>query len=128
MTRYTEKFARRSIKLGGEASEALLKYSWPGNVRELEHAVERAVLLSEDEVIQPEDLPTEITRPAVAETNTAAMTLAEIEKRHILQRLEQCGGNRSEAARQLGISRNTLARKLKSYGMEDEEAEEEEDA
>jgi DNA-binding NtrC family response regulator len=123
ITRHTERFRRGLMRLSSEASDVLLKYSWPGNVRELEHAIERAILLSEDNIIQPEDLPSEITRPATGVVNASAMTLAEIERQHILQRLDRCRGNRSEAARQLGISRNTLARKLKSYGMEDEEVE-----
>jgi len=105
------------LRLAGEATDLLQRYRWPGNVRELEHAVERAVLLSDDDVIQPEDLPPEIAVPSFDDTNLAPMTLEEVEKHHILRRLEECGGNRSEAARQLGISRNTLARKLKSYGL-----------
>lgn len=121
VARYTDRFGRGSMRLGNEASDVLLRYPWPGNVRELEHAIERAILLSDNDVVQPGDLPSEITRPLASATNTSAMNLADIERQHILQRLEQCRGNRSEAARQLGISRNTLARKLKSYGMADEE-------
>jgi len=125
--RYAERFGRAAVRLGNEAGSVLMRYTWPGNVRELEHAIERAILLSEGEVIQPGDLPPEIAQPSVDATNTAPMTLAELEKQHILQRLDQCGGNRSEAARQLGISRNTLARKLKSYGLAGDEDDEEED-
>ena len=121
ITRFAQKFGRESIRLGSQAADALMRYRWPGNVRELEHAIERAVLLSDSETIDAEDLPPEITAPAPQNTNTAPMTLDEIEREHILKRLEECGGNRSEAARQLGISRNTLARKLKSYGLEDDE-------
>jgi len=117
IVRYQEKFARQGFKLSPEAVSLLMRYRWPGNVRELQHAIERAILLADDETIKPEDLPPEISSPAPDETNTAPMTLEEIEKQHILRRLEQCDGNRSEAARQLGVSRNTLARKLKSYGV-----------
>ena len=122
--RFSEKFGRESIRLGNDAADALARYRWPGNVRELEHAIERAVLLSDSDTIDPGDLPPEITRPTRENTNTAPMTLDELEREHILKRLDECGGNRSEAARQLGISRNTLARKLKSYGLADDDDEE----
>ena len=69
--------------------------------------------------MEPGDLPAEIAEPRAEQTNTGPMTLDEIEREHILTRLEACDNNRSEAARQLGISRNTLARKLKSYGFDD---------
>jgi len=93
-------------------------------VRELEHAIERALLLSDGDVLLPEDLPPEVSSPPASRANTTQLTLAEMERQHILERLDQCSGNRSEAARQLGISRNTLARKLKSYGFSDEETNE----
>ncbi len=120
VTRYQERFDRGTFHTSSEAADALVRYRWPGNVRELQHAIERAILLSENEVIEPADLPPEITSPPPTETNTSSMTLDDVEQQHILMRLEQCDGNRSEAARQLGISRNTLARKLKSYGMGDD--------
>ncbi|HDS73929.1 MAG TPA: sigma-54-dependent Fis family transcriptional regulator [Firmicutes bacterium] len=127
IVRYQEKFSRQGFKLSPESVSLLTRYRWPGNVRELQHAIERAILLSDDETIKPEDLPPEVSNPAPAETNTAPMTLDEIEKQHILRRLEQCEGNRSEAARQLGVSRNTLARKLKSYGVAGSGDDEDED-
>ena len=120
VTRYQERFDRGTFRTSSEAADALVRYRWPGNVRELQHAIERAILLSDSEVIEPTDLPPEITSPPPTETNTSSMTLDDVEQQHILMRLEQCDGNRSEAARQLGISRNTLARKLKSYGMGDD--------
>jgi DNA-binding NtrC family response regulator len=125
--KYAQKFGRGDVRLGKEAGDVLLRYSWPGNVRELEHAIERALLLSDSEVIAPDDLPPEILRPTPERTNMAPMTLTELERQQILLRIENCSGNRSEAARQLGISRNTLARKLKSYGFSDEDVTEEGD-
>ena len=76
-------------------------------------------------MIHPEDLPQEILRPSAEDTNTLPMSLSDVEKQHILRRLDQCAGNRSETARQLGISRNTLARKLKSYGIAGDEDDDE---
>ncbi|HPU85783.1 MAG TPA: sigma-54 dependent transcriptional regulator [Candidatus Latescibacteria bacterium] len=124
LARYAPRFNRGNVRLAKETGEALLRYTWPGNVRELEHAIERALLLSDGDVLLPEDLPPEVSSPPASRANTMQLTLADMERQHILERLDQCSGNRSEAARQLGISRNTLARKLKSYGFSDEETNE----
>ena len=101
------------MRFAPDAAKALTSYAWPGNVRELEHAVERAVILAGDEV-REEDLPPEV-RPR--EEAGAKRSLGELEKDHVLKTLESCGGNQAEAAKQLGIARNTLWRKLKEYGI-----------
>jgi len=94
----------------------LQRHSWPGNVRELEHCIESAVVLARREVIEPEHLalPGDGGGAPASEGYEPGMTLAEVELDHIRRTLEHCGGNRSEAARLLGIGRNTLIRKLRA--------------
>lgn len=104
--------------LSAEALDLLLSYDWPGNVRELENAIERAVLLAEGQPkIGRHDLPPEIRGigGAAPADGTALLTLAELERRHILGTLERFDGNRRKAAQALGIGETTLWRKLKQY-------------
>ncbi|PKN69794.1 MAG: two-component system response regulator [Deltaproteobacteria bacterium HGW-Deltaproteobacteria-12] len=103
-----------------QAMEKLLKYSWPGNVRELMNAVERAVVLSRAEYLSVDDLAFLSADTAAAETSEQIslpenVPLEEMEKRTILETLQTVGGNKSEAARRLGITRKTLRAKLDKY-------------
>lgn len=107
-----------------QAMNVLVRYDWPGNVRELMNAVERAVVLARDVYLDTGDLP--VKRQAGGEAPAAAgplpfipenMPLEEVEKVSILQTLKAVGGNKSEAARRLGITRKTLHKKLKKYGV-----------
>ena len=104
-----------------EAMQRLVEYDFPGNVRELSNFIERGVALAHGEELGVEHLPQHLGRltvrvfkPAMA---AAPTTLQEQEKEHILNALERAGGNRTEAARMLGIDRVSLWRKLKKYGM-----------
>jgi two-component system response regulator HydG len=105
-----------------QSMDRLLRYDWPGNVRELMNTVERAVVLSSSEYLDEENLPLiqqdvplemEITD---VDTVSSDLPLDEVEKTTILKTLESTGGNKSEAARRLGITRRTLHKKLKKYG------------
>jgi DNA-binding NtrC family response regulator len=106
-----------------EALEALMNYAWPGNVRELRTAIEHAVVLTRGEKIGLRDLPA-APRAAAAGGGPARLlaqpdlTLADAEKQLILRALKECGGNRTEAAKKLGMSRRTLHRKLHLYQLE----------
>ncbi len=98
--------------------DQLLRYDWPGNVRELENAMERAVALAQSTRVELEDLPEEV-RLAFAKPVVRPETvqqLSEVEEEYILAVLEFNGGNRTRAAKQLGIGAATLYRKLKKYG------------
>ncbi|MFQ6094038.1 MAG: helix-turn-helix domain-containing protein, partial [bacterium] len=96
----------------------LSTYRWPGNVRELQNVIERAIILSEDEYIKPEDLPTNLkTQVDLLEAARQGdpLPLGEVEKRYILSVLERVSGNRAKAAAILNISERNLYRKLKKY-------------
>lgn len=103
-----------------EAMRGILNYAWPGNVRELENSIEHGVVLAKGIRIEPVDLP-----PAVMETWSAGTkdqltklaTMAEKEQELLKEALEKCAWNKKEAARNLGISRNTLYQKMKRYGI-----------
>jgi two-component system response regulator HydG len=97
------------------AEELLLAYDWPGNVRELGNAVMHGAALAHGGAIGPEHLPDEVRAPGAARPREPR-TLAEVEREHVLRVLESCGGSPVEAARELGIGRNTLWRKLREYG------------
>ncbi len=124
---FLEIFAKKNHKrikgLTPRAMDRLLKYEWPGNVRELMNAMERAVVLSRSEYLDQEDLPMavrdgDLEGPGLFPEGTAAgdLPLDEVERVTILKTLEASGGNKSEAARRLGITRKTLHKKLKKYG------------
>ena len=111
-----------------EAMQALQRFTWPGNVRELRWAIESAVVLCRSERIGLRDLPEEIrdTRvvPSGAEEAAASekvpeLSVKEAEKQLIIRALDECRGNRTEAAKKLGMSRRTLHRKLHTYNLED---------
>jgi len=107
-----------------QAMDQLIRYNWPGNVRELMNAVERGVVLARTEyldgqvltIIQNNDAPSAETLPAL-DDNGIDMTLEQVEKAAILRTLASTSGNKSKAARQLGITRKTLHKKLKKYGV-----------
>jgi DNA-binding NtrC family response regulator len=102
-------------RLSRAAMEALLGHSWPGNVRELEHVIERASLLATGDEISADDL---MLRPRTeAPRRLEEMTLEQVERYLIERALATQGGNVSEAARVLGLSRSALYRRLTSLGI-----------
>ena len=108
--------------LSAETLEALVSYTWPGNVRELENALERAVILTPGEEIDPSALPERVTQrvsePLVADRAPANPTMEAVERAYIMWVLQSEGGNKSRAAEALGIDPSTLYRKLSRYGVE----------
>ncbi len=108
-----------------EVIEALMRYPWPGNVRELRTAIEHAVVLCRSEVIGLRDLPAgvrgESTTPAPSPLlafSQPSLSVEEAEKELIVRALKECEGNRTDAAKKLGISRRTLHRKLHTFNLE----------
>ena len=125
---YARRHGRPARGLDPAAMAALRGHTWPGNIRELEHCIESAVVLCRGPVVMPAHLSLphagaeeEWEERAEQSSEPDGLTLAEVEKRHILRVLARCDGNRTRAAQALGIGRNTLARKLKQYGLADEE-------
>ena len=115
LDQYSRRHRRRSRKMSPGSLSRLCAYDWPGNVRELEHCIESAVVLSSGETITENllSLPAAASPAQSAGGYPAGTPLIEVERDHIRRTLEACDGNRTEAARRLGIGRNTLARKLK---------------
>jgi len=102
--------------LGESAKLALLAYSWPGNVRELENGIRAAVAMSSNRTLEASDLPLRVRESHKARgSDSTRVDLDALERTHIERVLRETGGNRSEAARQLGIDRVTLYRKMKRY-------------
>jgi transcriptional regulator with PAS, ATPase and Fis domain len=104
------------------ASEYLLNYQWPGNVRELKNIIERAMILSNGNEILPDHLPIELRRGQMdgagdRTSDTEDLALESVEQKHIKDVLMMMDGNKSKAARMLGISRSTLREKLKKYSI-----------
>ncbi len=123
---YDEKFRKQFHSVAPEVETIFRGYRWPGNVRELRNLLERIVLLEDDEVLREDHLPAEMVAQveavpralrdalaARAEGESEMPTLAEVEQEHILRVLEHTEGNRSQAARLLGISRQSLIERLK---------------
>ncbi|MGB6150904.1 MAG: sigma-54 dependent transcriptional regulator [Pricia sp.] len=111
LKKFAAKYAKQGLRINQPAQEKLMAYPWPGNIRELLHTLERAVILSEGNVLNPEDFLLEAKSNPSAPTGPE--TLEEMELLMINKALNQNDGNYSAAAEQLGISRQTLYNKLK---------------
>jgi DNA-binding NtrC family response regulator len=124
LQRHSEKRSESVRFFSEDAMKALSAYNWPGNVRELENAIEYALAMGADQVLGIEDLPGDIMKKSLAAKtqsrkghNGASMSLADIERQHILNVLEEAGGHHIKAASVLGIDRRTLHRKLSEYNV-----------
>ncbi len=118
---------KRIAGFTAEALATLTAHAWPGNVRELRTAVEHAVVLCRGERITPRDLPASVrvgvgageTPLAAAAPGASPLSVQENERQLIIRALKECEGNRTEAARKLGMSRRSLHRKLHTYKLDD---------
>jgi two-component system response regulator HydG len=125
---FVEQFAIRADKkiagISNAAAEKLLNYSWPGNVRELRNIIERAVVLTGYEKISVDDLPEKIRDYKSSwfllesDTPSELVPVQEVERRYILHVLKTVGGNKTLAAKVLGLDRKTLYRKLEHYKVD----------
>jgi DNA-binding NtrC family response regulator len=104
-----------------KALAALERYHWPGNVRQLRNVLERAVILAEAPVVTLDDLPDELQPRDAAAAPFPDGHLSAVERSHVRQVLQRCGGNKSEAARALGIHRRKLYRLLDRWGLNAED-------
>ncbi|SHO48806.1 sigma-54-dependent transcriptional regulator [Desulfopila aestuarii] len=119
---FVEKFAAKNRRVVTsiipECMELLTRYPWPGNVRELENAIERGIILMRGDELTDKSLPLSVQRYKKQEAESEVeqpASLFDLEKKLILETMEQTEGNKSEAARRLGITRKTLQNKLNKY-------------
>ncbi|MFC2120649.1 sigma-54-dependent transcriptional regulator [Bacteroidota bacterium] len=115
LSQYGKKYDKPRIKINAEALKLLKDYHWPGNVRELRHTVEKAVIMSDSEVLLPEDFALSTQKKVVEKIEN--LSLDEAEKRIIAQSLQKNKGNISDTARDLKIGRQTLYRKITKYKL-----------
>ena len=116
LQRYASKYKRNGIKVDKTVISKLKKYPWPGNIRELQHAVERALILNEGKVIQSAELFINDMNP-LPKKETGPLTLDEMEKQFIHQSLMENGGNVTDTARTLGMTRTALYRRMRKHGL-----------
>jgi DNA-binding NtrC family response regulator len=115
LKKYSSKYNKPNLKMNQPAQDKLLRYLWPGNIRELQHTIEKAVILSEGNILKAEDF---FMKPILSgKTSETELTLEEMEKRMINLAIEKNNGNLSAAAEQLGITRQTLYNKIKKNGQ-----------
>jgi DNA-binding NtrC family response regulator len=114
---YSKKYQKSQKRMNAGTVKKLEKYHWPGNVRELQHAIERAVIMSETTVLQPTDFlfPSQESKDEGLVFDT--YNLEEVEKATIRRVLSRHGGNISQASKELGLSRTSLYRRLEKYGL-----------
>jgi two-component system response regulator AtoC len=131
-THFAEKYAapgQTPKTIAAEAMEILLRHGWPGNIRELENAIERACVTSRDEFIRPENLPSEMTRPAAARVKfpidlsrslreQLCEVVAAFEKRYLRRAMQKAHGNVGRAAEISGLSRRSVTQKIAQYDIE----------
>jgi len=122
---FSQQLGKPEPDISPDAFQKLLDYSWPGNVRELQNAIEYAVVLARQGLIDVKELPAEIQLPVVLQQSelgtlprSGVKTLDDVERTAILQALAECRGNKKRAAELLGIQRPTLYNKMKRYAIE----------
>ena len=116
---YTNKYSKNISKVSEAAMARMFKHPWPGNIRELQHSIERAVILSNTSVLQPEDFSFTVSvgRDDADPINLEQFNLEEVEKLLIRKVLKKFNGNITQAATELGLTRSSLYRRLEKYGL-----------
>ncbi len=115
---YGKKYNMPSKRVSPSTMKRLEKHNWPGNIRELQHAVERAIIMGESNVLEPSDFfLSQMEDKPINEINTASMNLEDTEKMLIRKVIDKHGGNISKAAKELGLTRASLYRRLEKYGI-----------
>jgi DNA-binding NtrC family response regulator len=120
--KYSGQYGRGELEIAPEVRASLTAYSWPGNTRELENIIERMVLLSEGNILTRDNLPDELTGVELSENNGTLkkgrdVIIKATERKMIVDALDSTGGNRTRAAKILGVSRRTLQNKIKDYDL-----------
>src|SRR5205085_11993883 len=115
---YSNKYLKPGLEFSDDALNKLMSYHYPGNVRELQYTIERAVIMSDRDVLKAEDLIfSPIETPSLFESEPAELKLSAIEKNTILKVIEKHNGNITKAAKELGLTRTALYRRLSKYDI-----------
>ncbi|MEM9855884.1 MAG: sigma-54 dependent transcriptional regulator [Bacteroidota bacterium] len=117
---YAEKYKKEVIKISEAAMVRLQKHSWPGNIREVQHSVERAVIMSNSQILQPEDFNFNSQQHSQSDSENLTLEqykLEDVEKILIRKVLKKYNGNITQAASELGLTRSSLYRRLEKYGL-----------
>ena len=117
LSQYSVHYHKPKLRVPPPTLRRLEQYHWPGNVRELEHAVERAVILTEDDALQAEDFFLTHAEGVKDAGDPEALTLNKVEKSVIQKALNKHGGNITQTAKELGLTRTALYRRLEKYGL-----------
>jgi len=114
---YSKKYKKSIHGIASESLKKLLQYPWPGNVRELQHSIERAVIMSDADMLMPDDFFLTGSKEKCGEVDLESFNLEEIEKNVITKVLKQFSGNITQAATELGITRTSLYRRMEKHGL-----------
>jgi len=115
---YAKKYLKQKIRLSDSAKKKLMLYHYPGNVRELQYTIERGVIMSDNEVLAAEEITfSPIEQPRAAGQSMPTHNLEDLEKMTIEQTIQKHNGNISQAAKELGLTRGALYRRLEKYGL-----------
>lgn len=121
MKQYNIRYGRNLQRFSDDTRKRLLAHPWYGNIRELQHTIEKAVILADGEILQTDALqfspPVHSPQPLEKKTGETIQTIDEMERNLITRTIAQCNGNLSQAASQLGITRQTLYNKMKRYDL-----------
>ncbi len=115
LKRYSEKYKKDNVIISAAAEEKMLSHRWDGNIRELQHTIEKAVIMCDDNVINPEHLG--LYQSVSSSSYDDGFTLEDVERRTIAEAINSNNGNLSLVAQKLGITRQTLYNKIKRYGL-----------
>ncbi|MBM3436192.1 MAG: sigma-54-dependent Fis family transcriptional regulator, partial [Bacteroidetes bacterium] len=114
---YCRKYNLSLKRVSSSTLRRLEKHTWPGNIRELQHSVERAVIMSEAQVLEPNDFFLSQTEHSKTDLNPSTLNLEETEKLLIRKVVDKYGGNISKAAKELGLTRASLYRRIEKYDL-----------
>ncbi|MFC4873079.1 sigma-54-dependent transcriptional regulator [Negadavirga shengliensis] len=114
---YSNKYRKNFKGFRENAIQLLQRYSWPGNIRELQHAIERAIIMAEGDELDSRDFFFLSAKPTNEKINNSTFNLDEVEKNVIQKAIDKNGGNISKAAKELGLTRASLYRRLEKYGL-----------
>ena len=117
LQQFAHKYKKNIKGVSSAAMKKLRQYNWPGNVRELQHSVERAVILSESKILQPNDFMLKTQKSAGDDSALGTYNIEDMERNVIQKALRKYNGNISQAAKELGLTRASLYRRLEKYGL-----------